>query len=357
MRSVNRNLSSKITPVTVLLAIAAIAVLIIFSTSFIVVDQTEKAVITTFGKYTKTAEPGLTFKIPFGIQQAYHVKTEVVQAEQFGFRTDKAGVVTQYSSKEYPEESTMLTGDLNIIDVEWIIQYKIVDPKAWLFNVSDKPKTIRDISQSVVNLLVGDRTILGVIGPERTAIQEEAVQMMNDKFNEFGLGIRVTQVQLQNIVPPKGVQDAFEDVNKAIQDMNRLVNEGKESYNSEIPKAQGQADQVRQVAEGYASERVNRAKGDVARFNSVYAEYAKAPEVTKQRLYYEMMEDVFKDATGVELIDKHLSNFIPLKNIGGGAAPAAPSAVPPAATPAVAPGAAPGAAPADQGSDTKGAAQ
>jgi modulator of FtsH protease HflK len=213
----------------------------------------------------------------------------------------------------------MLTGDLNIISVEWIIQYRITDPKAWLFNVSDKNKTIRDISQSVVNLLVGDRTILGVIGPERTAIQESAVQMMNNKFMEFGLGIRVTQVQLQNIVPPKGVQDAFEDVNKAIQDMNRSVNEGKEAYNAEIPKARGQADQMKEVAQGYAAERVNKAKGDVARFNSVYAEYRKAPDVTRQRLYYEMVEDIFKGEKNVDLIDKRFTNFLPLKSLDSSA--------------------------------------
>jgi modulator of FtsH protease HflK len=315
MRNVGRKTSQNITPAIVLIAIAVIVLLVIFSTSFIVVDQTERAVITTFGKFTRVAEPGLAFKWPFGIQRAYHVKTEIVQTEQFGFRTDKAGVVTQYSPKEFPEESTMLTGDLNIVSVEWIIQYRIIDPKSWLFNVSDRQKTIRDISQSVVNLLVGDRTILGVIGPERTAIQETAVQMMNEKFNEFGLGIRVTQVQLQNIVPPKGVQDAFEDVNKAIQDMNRLVNEGKESYNSEIPKAQGEAEQIKEVAQGYASERVNKAKGDVARFNSVYDEYRKAPEVTRQRLYYEMIEDVFKGEKDVQLIDKRFSNFLPIKNL------------------------------------------
>jgi len=324
MRNVGKKTSQNITPAIALIAIVVIVLLIIFSTSFIVVDQTERAVITTFGKFTRVAEPGLAFKWPFGIQKAYHVKTEIVQTEQFGFRTDKAGVVTQYSPKEFPEESTMLTGDLNIVSVEWIIQYRIIDPKAWLFNVSDRHKTIRDISQSVVNLLVGDRTILGVIGPERTAIQETAVQMMNEKFNEFGLGIRVTQVQLQNIVPPKGVQDAFEDVNKAIQDMNRLVNEGKESYNSEIPKAQGQAEQVKEVALGYAAERVNKAKGDVARFNSVYDEYRKAPEVTRQRLYYEMIEDVFKGEKDVQLIDKRFSNFLPIKSLDAAQSKGAP---------------------------------
>lgn len=322
IRRPNRKSLSNLTPAMVLLGIAVIALIIIFSTSFIVVDQTERAVITTFGKFTRVDGPGLAFKWPFGIQNAYFVKTEVVQTEQFGFRTEKAGITTKYSDKDYPEESTMLTGDLNIVSVEWIIQYKITDPKAWLFNCSDREKTIRDISQSAVNLLVGDRTILGVIGPERTAIQEEAVQMMNEKFAEFGLGINVIQVQLQNIVPPKGVQDAFEDVNKAIQDMNRLVNEGKESYNAEIPKAQGEAEQMKEVAQGYATERVNNAKGDVARFNSVYDEYRKAPEVTKQRLYYEMIEDVFKGEKNVQLIDKHFSNFLPLKNLDTAAQPA-----------------------------------
>jgi membrane protease subunit HflK len=307
----------KLGPGLVALIVAAIALILVFSTSFFVVDQTERAVITTFGKFSRVAEPGLHFKFPFGVQRSYNVKTEVVQTEQFGFRTEKTGVATatMYSDQKFPEESTMLTGDLNIVDVEWIIQYKINDPKAWLFNTSDRHKTIRDISQSVINLLVGDRTILGVIGPERTAIQEAAVQMMNETFSSYGLGIQVIQVQLQNIVPPKGVQEAFEDVNKAIQDMNRLINEGKEAYNAEIPKAKGEADRLVEVAQGYATERVNKAAGDVARFNSVYDEYRKAPDVTRQRLYYEMMEEIFKGEKDVELIDKRFSNFIPLKNL------------------------------------------
>jgi membrane protease subunit HflK len=305
----------KMSPALIAIIIAAIALTVVFSTSFFVVDQTERAVITTFGKFTQVAQPGLHFKFPFGIQKSYNVKTEVVQTEQFGFRTEKAGVVTQYSTAAYPDESTMLTGDLNIVDVEWIIQYKINDPKAWLFNTSDRRKTIRDISQSVLNLLVGDRTILGVMGPERTTIQESAVQMMNETFTRYGLGIQVIQVQLQNIVPPKGVQEAFEDVNKAIQDMNRLINEGKEAYNAEIPKATGDAERLVEIARGYATERVNKASGDVARFNSVYEEYRKAPEVTRQRLYYEMVEEVFKGEKNVELIDKRFSNFLPLMNL------------------------------------------
>ncbi len=299
----------------VLIILIAIGVIIFLSTSFIVVDQTEKAVITTFGKYTKTLGAGLHYKLPFGIQRAYIVKTQVIQTETFGFRTIKPGVVTQYSSQKYPNESTMLTGDLNIVDVEWIIQYRIANPEAWLFNVTDREKTIRDTSQSVLNTLVGDRAILGVIGPDRQSIQDAAVLLMNELFTKYGLGIVVTQVQLQNIVPPEGVQAAFEDVNKAIQDMNRPINEGREAYNAEIPKVQGQAEQTIEVSQGYAAERVNVAQGDVARFDAVYAEYRKAPDVTKKRLYYEMMEEIFKDEKNIDLIDRSLQNILPIKNI------------------------------------------
>ncbi len=299
----------------VLIILLAIGVIVFLSTSFIVVDQTEKAVITTFGKYTKTLGAGLHYKLPFGIQRAYIVKTQVIQTETFGFRTIKPGVVTQYSSQKYPDESTMLTGDLNIVDVEWIIQYRIANPEAWLFNVTDREKTIRDTSQSVLNMLIGDRAILGVIGPDRQTIQDAAVTLMNELFTKYGLGIVVTQVQLQNIVPPEGVQAAFEDVNKAIQDMNRLINEGREAYNAEIPKVQGQAEQTIEVAQGYAAERINVAKGDVARFDAVYAEYRKAPEVTKKRLYYEMMEEIFKGENNIDLIDRSIQNILPIKNI------------------------------------------
>ena len=307
-------------PRTVILIAIIVAGAVLMGTSFFVVDTTERAVVTTFGKYTSTADPGLHWKAPFGIQRNYNVKTEVVQVEEFGYRTDRAGVQTIYSSQEYPQEATMLTGDLNIVDVEWIIQYRITDPKAWLFNftASERTRTIRDISRSTMNMLVGDRTILNVLGPERVAIEVNCIAIMNETLTSYNMGVKIIAVKLQNIVPPKGVQEAFEDVNKAIQDMNRLINEGKEAYNQEIPKARGQADQQIQIARGYATERVNRARGDVARFASVYTEYRKAPEVTRERLYYEMVEQVFEGETSVQLIDKELSNFIPLMNLESG---------------------------------------
>jgi membrane protease subunit HflK len=225
-------------------------------------------------------------------------------------------VDTVYSNADFPEESIMLTGDLNIIDIEWIIQYRISDPQAWLFNVQDQYQTIRDISQSVINQLVGDRAILDVIGSERSNIETRAQELMQAKYDQYKLGITVTTVKLQNTVPPRGeVQDAFEDVNKAIQDMNRLINEGKEAYNQEIPKARGQAQQLIQEAQGYAAERVNRASGDASRFLAVVNEYRKSPDITRQRLYIEMIEESFADMENTDLIDRNLENFLPLKSL------------------------------------------
>lgn len=306
-----------LTPAFAILILIAIFAVVIVSTSFFVVDETEQAVITRLGKYYSTVGAGLHFKLPFGIDKSYNVPGQkAVQTEQFGFRTVKAGTQNQYNNG-ITSESTMLTGDLNIVDVEWIIQYYIVDPAAWLFNVKERTQTIRDISQSVVNTLVGDRAILAVMSAERTNIEEAALVTMNQNFDSLGLGIRVESVKLQNIVPPTGVQDAFEDVNKASQDMERYINEGKEAYNKEIPLAQGQADQQIKVAEGYAVERVNKAKGDVARFVSVYDEYKKAPEITRERLYLETMEELFKSKNNQTLIDSELENILPVKTLTG----------------------------------------
>jgi membrane protease subunit HflK len=306
-------------PKLILIVLIVFAAVSVVMSSFFVVDQTEEAVVLRFGQFSRMAEPGLNFKLPFNIEKNYNVPTQVVQNMTFGFRTLRPGVQTIYADQDFPQESVMLTGDLNIADVEWIIQFRIVDAKYYLFNIDNPTKTIRDISQSVINMLVGDRAILDVLGPERTAIEVQGQDLMNEIFQSYNFGIRVSTVKLQNVVPPKGtVQDAFEDVNKAIQDMNRLINEGKEAYNKEIPKAKGEADQLIQIAKGYAAERVNRSRGDVARFQSVLTEYRRDRNTTRTRLYYEMIEDVFKNEKGVDLIDKSLKNFIPLKNLDGG---------------------------------------
>ncbi|MCQ2595519.1 MAG: FtsH protease activity modulator HflK [Treponemataceae bacterium] len=306
--------SKALTASGVIIVIVAILVLALAGTTMFKVDETEEAVITRFGKYYTTVGAGLHVKMPFGIDKNYNVPVKVVQTEQFGFQTVKAGSQNQYKNG-ITKESTMLTGDLNIVDVEWVIQYKIVDPVAWLFNVQERKQTIRDISQSVINTLVGDRAILEIMGAERPVIQNQAVALMNDNFKQLQLGINVTNVQLQSIVPPAGVQEAFDDVNKAIQDMNRFINEGKEVYNAEIPRARGEAEQQILIAEGYATERINKAQGDVARFNAVYEEYKKSPAVTRERLYLETMETVFESQKNSTLIDRNLDNILPVKDL------------------------------------------
>ena len=309
-------MAGNFSPRAVGVVIGVVVLFAIIVSSVFVVDQRETAVVLRFGRFQSFADEGLHFKLPFGIDRNINVETEQIKKLEFGYRTERAGVQTVFSPQDFPEESIMLTGDLNIVDVEWSIQYRIVDPRDYLFNVLDQEKTLRDISQSVINQLVGDRAILDVIGTERENIEFIGEEKMNEIFTSYGLGIRVTALKLQNIMPPKGaVQNAFEDVNKAIQDRSRFIEEGKEAFNQAIPRAHGQALQIIQEAEGYREERINRAHGDTARFRAVYEEYQRNPEVTRSRLYFEMFEDVFMTADGTDLIDRNLDNFIPLKNL------------------------------------------
>jgi membrane protease subunit HflK len=306
-------------PTAVILVLAGIVFVIFVGTSMYVIDQTERAVVTRFGRFIKINDPGLHFQLPFGVDWHYVVNVTNVNTEQFGFSTVQSGITATYTNRT--NESTMLTGDLNIIEVEWIIQYRVVDPKAWVFNVNERERTIRDVSRSAINMLVGDRGIMDIMGPARSVIESDAAAFMNETFRTYGLGIDVLTVKLQNIDPPAGVQEAFDDVNKAEQDMNRLINEGQQAYNAAIPRARGEADRRIQIAQGYAAERINTANGDVGRFNSVYDEYRKAPDITRQRLYYEMIEDVFAVEDGgksATLIDRSLQNFFPFKDLNGG---------------------------------------
>jgi membrane protease subunit HflK len=308
--------------------IAGLAVIVLLSTSFFIVNPEEQALVLLLGKVKTTYDseqkkevpliyqPGLHFKLPFGLEKNYNVLTQKVHKEEFGFRTDQPGKNTIYSAQDYPEESIMLTGDKNIVDVEWIIQYKIEDPIAWLFHVEEPEQTIRDISRSVINRLVGDQPILQ-LGSRRQMIETQAVELMNKLFTKYQLGINVNTVALQDILPPEGnVYDAFEDVNKAEQDRQRIINEGNEKYNKTVTEAQGQAQKMIEEAEGWATARINQANGDVARFRQVYEEYRKAPNVTKTRLYIEMYEDVFGKSPDTDLIDRNMKNFIPLKQLG-----------------------------------------
>ena len=311
----------RIPQISVRLVVSILVVLILLAiaaTSFFSVDQTEQAVVLRFGKYVRTVGPGLQTKLPLGIEKNYNVETAVVKTLTFGYRATDISGTSLSGAFVNTDESMMLTGDLNIVDVEWIVQYRINDPQAYLFSVRDKETTIRDISQSVMNQPVGDLPILAIMTSERTNIEYEAQREMQELFDSYGFGIEIVAVKLQNILPPEGeVQDAFEDVNKAIQDMNTLINEGKQYYNQEIPAAQGEAEKMIAEAEGYAAERINRAEGDTARFNAVRNEYEKNKEITRERLYIETMEDVLTSDGSITLIDSNLENMLPVKAIGG----------------------------------------
>ncbi len=307
-----------IRPRVVILVLLVLLVVGTVATSIFVVDEFERAVVLRLGRFHRIEPPGLNTKWPFGLEQNFNVNTEEQRNLEFGFRTQASGIQTSFSSQDFPNESLMLTGDLNIVDVEWTVQYRVVDPFAWLFNVEFREETLQDIARSVMNALVGDRSIQEVISDERLAMQIASRDQMNVIFQRYGLGVEVTGVFFRNTLPPAGpVQDAFEDVNASIQDLNRLVNEAREEYNTAIPRAQGDAEQLIQQARGYATERVNRARGDVARFNSVLAEYRRDPGTTRQRLYLEMIEETLAQRDSQTLIDRSLQNVIPLLNLGG----------------------------------------
>jgi membrane protease subunit HflK len=285
--------------------------LFIFFSTFIQIEPEEVGVITRFGEYVRKVEPGLNMKMPF-IEQVYKVPIERQQKLEFGFRTVKAGVNTQYSRSGAKDESLMLTGDLNLADVEWVVQYRINDPYNYLFKVRNPQNTLRDVSEAVLRQIVGDRTVNEVLTVGRTEIATKMVLLANQICKEYSLGIKIDQIVLQDVNPPELVKAAFNAVNQAQQERETLINQAKSEYNKVIPKASGQAEETIQKAEGFATERVNNALGEVARFNAIYKEYVKAPEVTKRRIYLETMSSVLPKLGSKIIIDEQGNNVFPL---------------------------------------------
>jgi membrane protease subunit HflK len=285
--------------------------LLLVISAFFQVEPEEVGVITRFGKYVKKVEPGLNMKMPF-IEKVYNVPVERQQKLEFGFRTVQAGVSTQYTRSGAKGESLMLTGDLNLADVEWVVQYRINDPYNYLFKVRNPQNTLRDVSEAVLRQIVGDRTVNEVLTVGRTEIATKMVELANQICKEYSLGIKIDQVVLQDVNPPEPVKAAFNAVNQAQQERETLINQAKSEYNKVIPKASGQAEETIQKAEGFATERVNNALGEVARFNAIYKEYLKAPEVTKRRIYLETMGSVLPKLGSKIIIDEEGNNVLPL---------------------------------------------
>ncbi len=284
--------------------------------SFYSVDAEEVGIIQRFGKYVRQTEPGLHLKLPWGIESVTKVKTQRVFKQEFGFRTVRAGVETQYSQGDYEIESLMLTGDLNVALVEWIVQYRIKDPVAYMFNVRNVEATLRYVSEAIMRQVVGDRSVDEVIILTRKEIALRASELMQELLDEYKTGIDIVTVNLQDVNPPEPVQPAFNEVNEARQEKERIINQAWERYNSAIPKAKGQAEQTIQSAEGYATNRVNRAEGDANRFEAVWREYNRAEDVTRRRLYLETMNEILPKVKKKYIIDQDSDNFLPLLDLG-----------------------------------------
>lgn len=271
-------------------------------------------VVQRFGAYLRQVDPGLHFKIPLGADVATIVPVKRQLKQEFGFAT--VGATNPYQNSLEPDaETQMVTGDLNAALVEWVVQYRINDPLKFLFQIRDAQSTLRDVSESVMREAVGDRTVDEVITIGRQEIEVEALARMQTLAAKYELGISIDQVQLKNVNPPEPVQASFNEVNQAQQEKEKLINEARREYNKIIPLAEGEKDQKVREAEGYQLKRVNEAEGDVARFNAVLAEYLKAPEVTKRRIYLETLQDVLPNLRSKIILDEKGRQILPLMQL------------------------------------------
>jgi modulator of FtsH protease HflK len=304
----------------IVLIAAGLAVAVLLFTVWFTVQPQETGIVQRFGKVVRTTSPGLHFKLPFGVETVQFVPTARVLKEEFGFRTiaSPPGERARYAAGNYATESLMLTGDLNVIDVQWVIQYRIEDPILFLFNVRETSKTIRDISEAVMRRVVGNRLGSEVLTVDRVMVAGEARAEIQKILSEYETGVRLVTVELQDVTPPGPVQPAFNEVNEARQDRERTINQAQERANREIPKARGVAQQNISQAEGYALERINRAQGDATRFQAILNEYRDAPEVTRRRMHLEAMSEFLGELKGIYIVDSDQRAMLPFLTLDPG---------------------------------------
>lgn len=289
--------------------------LLLVLTSVKTVGPEEEGVVLTVGQYNRTVQPGLNFIMPFGIEDMYKIPVQRQLKQEFGFRTTIADTRTEYSSASYSDESLMLSGDLNLADVEWVVQYRIVNSYNYLFKVRNADKALRDMSESAMRKIVGDRTVNEVLTVGRQEVATSVEVLLQRMCDEYENGIRIDQVVLQDVNPPESVKPSFNAVNQAQQERETLINQAESEYNQIIPRARGEAAQTIEQAEAYALNRVNRASGEANRFNAVFEEYIKAPEVTKKRLYLETMERIIPKIGSKTIVDERGNSVLPLLNL------------------------------------------
>jgi membrane protease subunit HflK len=284
-------------------------------TSYFTVPADSQAVILRFGHYNRKADPGLNFKMPFWFETKEIIPVARTLKMEFGFGTPGSTNNYQTRPKEHQAEQSMITGDKNSALVEWVVQYRISDPKAYLFRVRDPEDTMRDASESVMREVVGDRTVDEVITIGRQSIETDALVKLQDLVDSYGLGLQIDQLQLKNVNPPKPVQPSFNEVNQAQQDRAKQINVAKGLYNKAVPKTEGEADMKISSAEGEKLQRVNEATGDAERFLALFKEYEKAPSITRQRLYLEKIKDVLPKLKSKIIMDGEASKPLPLLDL------------------------------------------
>jgi membrane protease subunit HflK len=298
--------------------IGGIVVLILAISTFYTIGPEETGVVLRLGRYDRATDPGLHARLPLGIEKVVKVPIERQLKEEFGFQTVSAGVRSQFSARGREAEANMLTGDLNAAVVEWVVQYRIVDPYKFLFRVRNVRSTFRDMSEAVVRYVVGDRTVNEVLTIGRQEIADLVEIQLQGLCDQYETGIKVEQVVLQDVNPPDQVKPSFNEVNEAQQERETLINEAQSEYNRVIPRARGEAQQTIQEARGYALERINTARGDSARFVAVFDEYRKAPDVTRTRIYLETMNSILPQVSKKIVVDDDLKSLVPLLNLEPG---------------------------------------
>ena len=300
------------------LGVVVLAVLVLLFTAYYQIEPEEVGVIQRFGAYVRTTDPGPHLKLPFGIETVRKVPVQRQLKMEFGFRTVRSDVRSEFASPAAAKaEALMLTGDLNVAVVEWIVQFRIHDPKAYLFNVRNVPETFRYMSEAAVRQVVGDHSVDEVITVGRAEIAHKAKDELQRLCDLYGIGIEIQQLVLQDVNPPDPVRPAFNEVNQAIQEKERAINEAWADYNKAVPLAKGQAEQMVRSAEGYALERENHALGDARRFDAIYAEYRKAPEVTRRRMYLETMGALLPRLGKKLVLDEKSRGVLPLLQLDG----------------------------------------
>ena len=305
---------------TVAAGLAALVALVVMAGTVYQIEPEEVGVILRFGKYARTAEPGLHFKLPF-VEEMTRVPVQRQLKQEFGFRTVAAGARTEFATQErrFADEAVMLTGDLNVAVVEWIVQYRVVDPYEYLFKVRNLEETFRAMNEAIMRETVGDRTVSEVVTVGRQGIENAVEARLQALTDQYQMGITIDQVVLQDVNPPDPVRPSWDDVSQAQQQAQRQINEAEAEYNAVIPRARGEAEQTILQAEGYALDRVNRAEGEASRFAAVEAAYRQAPEVTRQRMYLETMQQILPQVGRKVFVAEGTTGVLPLLSLDGGA--------------------------------------